>query len=268
MTQAGPQRARGSAVTTEEAPGSNIRQACQGIAIREHREQMAEKYLPLVRRLVWKFSHSGEPLEDLVQIGTEGLLKAIDKFDPTRGVKFESYAVPVIVGEIKNYFRDHGWAVKVPRKLQAQWLSVRKAVAGLEQSLGRSPNIQEIVEVTGFNREEVMNAFELASVGNPVSLDIEHQGDDGEEGFTLLDSLGGDDPAFEELIDQLYVTEALAALNPWEKTIIHLKFYGGLSQTQIGIRMGISQMHVSRLQRTAISKLRVHLTSAGEAVPV
>ena len=98
MTQGGPQRARGSAVTTEEAPGSNIGQACQRVAIREHREQMAEKYLPLVRRPAWKFRHSGEPLEDLVQIGTEGLLKAIDKFDPTRGVKFESYAVPVIVG--------------------------------------------------------------------------------------------------------------------------------------------------------------------------
>ena len=156
----------------------------------------------------------------------------------------------------------------MPRKLQAQWLSVRKAVASLEQSLGRSPNIQEIVEATGFIREEVMDTFELASLGHPVSLDIEHQRDDGEGGYMLLDSLGDEDPGFEELIDQLDLTEALAVLEPREKTIIHLKFYGGLSQTQIGIRMSISQMHVSRLQRIAIGKLRVHLTTIKNAVPV
>lgn len=264
MTKIGAQREL-SAVATAEKPPSDIGQARQGIA---NRDYMIEKYLPLVRRLVWKFNHSGEPLEDLVQVGAVGLLKAIDKFDPTRGVRFESYAIPVIVGEVKNYFRDHGWAVKVPRKLQAQWLSVRKAVESLEQSLGRPPNIHEIVEATGFNQEEVMDALELVSQANPLSLDIEHQGDEGEEGYTLVDSLGYEDPGFEEVIDHFYLTEALAELNAQEKTIIHLKFYGGLSQTQVGARMGISQMHVSRLQRTAISKLRLNLTATEEAVSV
>ena len=264
MTKPGAQR-EVSAVATAEKPPSDIGQARQAIA---NRGYMVEKYLPLVRRLAWKFNTSGESLEDLVQLGAVGLIKAIEKYDPTKGSKFESYAIPVIVGEIKNYFRDHGWAVKVPRKLQAQWLSVRKAVESLEQSLGRPPNIHEIVEATGFNQEAVMDALELASQANPLSLDIEHQGDDGEEGYTLMDSLGYEDPGFEEVIDHFYLTEALAALKPQEKTIIHLKFYGGLSQAQIGSRMGISQMQVSRLQRAAISKLRLNLTATEEAVPV
>ena len=262
MTKPGAQR-EVSAVATAEKPPSDIGQARQAIA---NRGYMVEKYLPLGRRLAWKVNTSGESLEDLVQLGAVGLIKAIEKYDPTKGSKFESYAIPVIVGEIKNYFRDHGWAVKVPRKLQAQWLSVRKAVESLEQALGRSPRIQEIVEATGFSREEVMDTFELASLGNPLSLDNEYQGDNGEESYTLMDSLGDEDPRFEEMIDQLDLTEALATLNPREKTIIHLKFFGALSQTQIGNRIGISQMHVSRLQRTAINKLRLSLTATAETV--
>ena len=263
MTIASSHTAVLPAVTTEEEPLSNAGQACRGAATRDY---MAEKYLPLVRRLAWKFSRSGEPLEDLVQVGAVGLLKAIEKYDPTRGSKFESYAIPVIVGEIKNYFRDHGWAVKVPRKLQAHWLSVRKAVESLEQSLGRSPGIQEIAEATGFSREEVMDTFELTSLGNPLSLDNEYQGDNGEESYTLADSLGDEDPRFDGLLDELTLSHALRSLGPREKTIIQLKFYAGLSQTQIGNRMGISQMHVSRLQRKAINNLRLSLTSSAEAV--
>ena len=265
MTKASSHTAVLTAVTTEEEPPSDIGQALKGMASRDY---MVEKYLPLVRRLAWKFNRSGEPLEDLVQVGAVGLIKAIQKYDPTKGSNFPAYAIPVIVGEIKNYFRDHGWAVKVPRKLQAQWLSVRKAVESLEQNLGRSPGIQEIVEATGFSREEVMDTFELTSLGNPLSLDNEYQGDNGEESYTLADSLGDEDPRFDGLLHELTLSDALRSLAPREKTIIQLKFYAGLSQTQIGNRMGISQMHVSRLQRKAIDKLRLSLTNSVEAVPV
>ncbi len=158
------------------------------------RERLLADHLPLVRRLCRRFSHTRQPQEDLVQVGSIGLLKAIDKYDPDRGSDFLAFAIPVIVGEIKNYFRDHGWAVKVPRKLQRQKQAVEKAIERLSQSLGRSPTIPEIAEAAECSEEEVYDTFELERYGKPLSLEAEHDGHRGEEVSSLLASLGREKP--------------------------------------------------------------------------
>ena len=223
------------------------------------RDRLVADHLPLVRRLCLRFSRSGEPLEDLVQVGTIGLLKAIEKYDPDRGSSLIAFAVPLIVGEIKNYFRDHGWAVKVPRKLQRHRLLVEKAVASLSQILSRGPNIPEIVEATGLSEEEVYETFEVGKYGKPLSLDALHDGHAGEDGSSLLDTLGSEDPEFDKLTDKIDLANALRCLDKREKTIIYLKFYAGLPQTKIAEVMGVSQMQVSRLQRDALSKVKLNM---------
>ena len=222
------------------------------------RERLVIDYLPLVRRLCRRFDRSGEPLDDLMQVGTIGLLKAIKKFDPKLG-SFVSYAIPVIVGEIKNYFRDHGWAVKLPRKLQRQRLAVNRAVVTLTQKLGHIPTVPEIAQDTGFSVEEVSESFELERCGKPLSLDAQYEGDDGDDVSTILDYLGDKDPDLEGLVDKLDLETALGGLDSREHSIIYWKFYSGLTQTAISQRLGISQMHVSRLQRNALSKLKLTL---------
>ena len=223
------------------------------------RDHLVTAYLPLVRRLCRKFIHSGEPLEDLVQVGTIGLLKAIEKFDSERGTRFAVFAIPVIVGEIKNYFRDHGWAVKVPRKIQSQKLAVERAIESLIQRLERSPNIPEIAQATGFSEEEVLDTFEVGKYGKPLSLDAEYEWNGQGGTSSLLDYLGKEDPHFHELLDRIDLTNSLQYLDKRELAIIRLKFYSGLSQTEIAQRLGISQMHVSRLQRNALGKLKANL---------
>jgi len=155
------------------------------------RDRLIADHLPLVRRLCRRFAYTAEPQEDLIQVGSLGLLKAAEKFDPDRGNNFTTFAVPVIVGEIKNYFRDHGWAVKVPRTLQRQRVMVEKATESLRQILGRGPTIPEIVEDTGLSQEEVYDTFEVGKYGNPLSLDSLSNGSDGEDGLNLLDIVGG-----------------------------------------------------------------------------
>ena len=227
-------------------------------------EEMATKYLPLVQRLCRRFRYSGEPMDDLVQVGSIGLLKAIAKFDTGRGNSFVAFAVPVIVGEIKNYFRDHGWAIKIPRKLQSRKIAVDRTVQVLTQSLGRSPKVQEIAESTGFSQEEVVEAFQLQEFGKPVSLQAELDRDDGESNSNLLELVGSEDLELEGLADKLDLTRSVASLEPREKTIIYLRYYSELSQTVIAERLGISQMHVSRLHRRALGKLRTALVDSGD----
>ena len=160
------------------------------------------------------------------------------------------------MGEIKNYFRDHGWAVKVPRKLQRQKMVVSRAVESLTQELGRSPTITEIAQATGFSQEEVHDTLEIDKLGKPLPLEAEYDRDDTGESSSLLDYLASEDTDFEKLTDRISLADAFHTLNEREKTIIHLKFYLDLSQTEIAKRLDISQMHVSRLQRSALIKLR------------
>ncbi len=223
------------------------------------RDQLVAQHLPLVNRLCRRFQHLGEPLDDLIQVGTIGLIKAIDKYDPERGNKLAAFAIPVVVGEIKNYFRDHGWAVKLPRKLQRQKLLVDRTIGTLTQELGRSPTVAEIGEAVGLSEEEVVQTFEVERFGRPLSLDAEHSRDDGQEATTILDYLGEEDPDLEDLAQRMDLKVALEDVDPREQKILYLKFYSGLSQSAIALRLGSSQMHVSRLQRSALAKIKQSL---------
>ena len=231
----------------------------------EAAERLVVDHLALVKRLCWRFHSSGEPQEDLIQVGTIGLLKAIKKFDPELGSSFISFAVPVIVGEIKNYFRDHGWAVKVPRKLQSQKMAVDRAVVGLTQNLGHTPTVPKIAEDTGFSIEEEAETFEVERFGKPLSLDAQYESDDSEDVSSILDYMGVPDADLEGLADRVDLELALDGVDSREQAIIYLKFYSGLSQSAIAKRLGISQMHVSRLQRTALNKLKSSLIKQSSA---
>ena len=240
------------AVTAEADPAANLAAV--------NRDQMVRKYLPLVRRLCRRFSHSGEPLEDLIQVGTVGLLKAIEKYDPARGTRFISFAIPVIVGEVKNYFRDHGWAVKVPRKLQTHRMAVDRSVDALAQRLGRSPTVREIADETGLAEDQVYEAFEVERYGRPLSLDAPCNTNGAANPYTLMEYVGAEDPQFDHMMDRLDLTSCMRVLDRREQNIIRMKFYSGLTQTEIADRLGISQMHVSRLQRSALGKLKLTLS--------
>ena len=181
------------------------------------RERLVETHLPLVRSLCIRFNHSGEPVEDLIQVGAIGLLKAVEKYDPSRGDNFVAFAVPEIVGEIKNYFRDHGWAVRIPRKLQRQKVIVHRTVEALSHKLGRWPTIPEIAEATGFSEEEVYDTFEVDKLGKPLSLDAEYRNDGSRESSCLTDYLASEDTEFERLAQRMSVANALNSLNEREK---------------------------------------------------
>ena len=220
------------------------------------RNDLVVAHLNLVRFLALKFVNRGEPLDDLIQVGTVGLLKAIDRFDLDRGVEFTTYATPTIVGEIKRYFRDKGWAVKVPRRLQELNLSVNRASEKLAMTLGRSPTISELAHHLDASDEEILEAQELGQAYNLLSLDGEVAGDGDRRAQTLADTVGQDDPALRMLEDRANLEQAFAVLNGRERVIIFLRFYESVSQTEIAKRLNVSQMHVSRLQARALDKLR------------
>ena len=222
----------------------------------EDRDRLVASHIPLVHRLCRRFRDCGEAQEDLVQVGCIGLLKASKKFDTERGISFITYAVPVIVGEIKNHLRDHGWAVKVPRKIQKHKLAVQRAVESLGHILGRSPTFSEIAEATEISEAEIFDTFEVGNYGRPLSLDAEYDGNGIKDISTVMDFIGAEDPQFEKLGDHIDLGQTFARLTKREKAIIYMKFYVGLSQTEIAKRLGISQMHVSRLQRHALGLLK------------
>jgi RNA polymerase sigma-B factor len=180
----------------------------------------------------------------------------MDRFEPDRGSAFVAFAIPVILGEVKNYFRDHGWAVKVPRKLQKHRMIVEKAVDSLGQADGHAPTITEIATATGLSEDQVYDTLEVGRYGNPVSLEAEYDQNGSENGSSVLEFLGSDDPQLSGLPDKIDLLNTLRKLDQRERTIIRLKFYAGLSQTEIAKRLRISQMHVSRLQRNALVKIR------------
>ena len=198
-------------------------------------------------------------MEDLFQVGSVGLIKAIDKFDSGRGTRFATFAVPVILGEIRNHFRDHGWAVKIPRKLQKNRVKVERAVDDLSQFLERSPKIAEIAEATGLSQEEVYDTFEVGRYGRLLSLEAQYEQNGVSDVSSILDYLEGDDSEIEELPEKIDLLKTLGHLKERERTIIRLKFYSDLSQAEIATRLGISQMHVSRLQRSALEQLKLSL---------
>lgn len=220
------------------------------------REQLVLAHGSLASYLARKFSNRGEPLDDLTQVAQIGLLKAIDRFDPTRGIQFTTYATVTIVGEIKRHFRDKYWSVRVPRRLRELNNSLMKTVEVMAQRLGRSPTLPEIAEETGVPFEEVVEAFELGRAYNPASLDADVAESDDEHASSLLDYLGGEDLELGRLEDRHTVQDAMAALPDRHREILRMRYYDGLSQAEIARRLSISQMHVSRIQRDALKRLR------------
>jgi RNA polymerase sigma-B factor len=220
------------------------------------RDELVVAHLNLVRYLAVKFANRGETLEDLVQVGTVGLIKAIDRFDLTRGVEFTTYATPTIVGEIKRHFRDKGWALKVPRRLQELNLSVNRAMEKLTVGLGHSPTVAELAKQLNASEEEILEAQELGQAYNLLSLDTEVTGDGDKNAQTLADYIGHPDPQLANLEDRANLERAFEVLTRRERVILFLRFYESVSQTEIAKRLNVSQMHVSRLQQKALEKLK------------
>jgi RNA polymerase sigma-B factor len=228
---------------------------------REHddtraREQLIERYLPLARRLARRYQRAEEPLEDLVQVACLGLIKAIDRFDVQREVVFSSYAVPTILGELKRHFRDRTWSVRVPRDLQELALKVDRAVTRLSVDKHRSPSVGEIAEAVGASEEQVLEALEAAGAYRAGSLDAPRVAQGEQDGESLADTLGEEEGGFRRAEQRATLEPMLARISPRERIVLELRFGQDLTQAEIGERIGVSQMQVSRLIRQALTRLR------------
>jgi RNA polymerase sigma-B factor len=223
------------------------------------RGELVELHLPLVEYLARRFRNRGEWLDDLTQVATIGLIKSIDRFDLSRGVEFSTYATPTIVGEIKRHFRDKGWAVRVPRRLQELKLALTKAISDLAQGLGRAPTVAELAAHLQMSEEEVLEGLESANAYSTVSLDAPDSGD--EDAPAVAESLGMLDDALEGVEYRESLKPLLERLPPREKKILMLRFFGNMTQSQIATELGISQMHVSRLLARTLTQLREGLTT-------
>ena len=213
------------------------------------REKVVELMMPLVEQLARRFAGRGEPLEDLTQVASVGLLKAMGRFEAERGVRFTSYATPTIIGELKRYFRDSGWAVHIPRRLKERALAIRDVAGTLSQELGRSPTAGELAGRTGFTVEEVVEALEAAMGYSPDSLDATHED-------RPARIIGSEDEALELTEGWASIAPSLRALEERERRILYLRFVKGYTQEQIGRELGYSQMHVSRLLERTLERLR------------
>lgn len=219
------------------------------------REALIRRYLPLARRLARRYQHTDEPLEDLVQVASIGLLKAIDRFDCAREVMFSSYAVPTILGELKRHFRDRTWSVRVPRDLQELALRVDQTVAKLSIGSRRSPSVSEIARVVDASEEQVLDALEAMGAYRAGSLDAPRSTRE-EETESIADSLGTEDSGFERAEERATLQPLLDRISERERTVLELRFGEDLTQAEIGERIGVSQMQVSRLIRQALTRLR------------
>jgi RNA polymerase sigma-B factor len=219
------------------------------------REELIAAHLPLAERLARHFTHRGEPFDDLFQAGTIGLIKAVDRFDPERGVNFSSYATKMIVGELKRHFRDRGWSIRPPRRIQELHLHLGSIMGELSQRLGRSPTIAELAAETGASKEDVLEALEAGQGYHSLSLDAPT-----ERGDAYAERLDGHDAGLETAELRAYLNPALAALDEREQFIVRLRFERSLTQSEIAEMIGVSQMHVSRILSRCIAKLHSSLS--------
>jgi RNA polymerase sigma-B factor len=226
------------------------------------REALVERFLPLARQLARRYQRAGEPLDDLIQVASLGLIKAIDRFDPARETAFSSFAVPTILGELKRHFRDKGWSVRVPRDLQEMAVKVEKVSEEMSRTLGRAPTAAEMAEQMEITPEQVLEAREAASAYRAVSLDRPRDEDEESEGYG--EAFGTEDPGFSVAEDSATVERLMRVLGDREREVLRLRFEEDLTQSEIGARIGVSQMHVSRLIRQSISRLRTVAEGQGE----
>jgi RNA polymerase sigma-B factor len=217
-------------------------------------EALVERFLPLARQLARRYTGANEPLDDLVQVASLGLLKAIDRFDPARPTAFSSFAVPTILGELKRHFRDKAWSMRVPRDLQELAVRVERVTGELESELGRVPTSDEIARRIGIRTEQVLEAHEAYAAYRAVSLDRPR--DDAEAGDDLIDVIGVEEPGYRRADDAATVERLMSVLSDREREVLRLRFAEDLTQSEIGARVGVSQMHISRLIRHAVAQLR------------
>jgi RNA polymerase sigma-B factor len=225
---------------------------------RSAREQALVELMPLVRSLAARYAGRGEPLDDLVQVGAVGLIKAVDRFDVTRGVEFTSYGVPTIVGEIRRHFRDKAWAMHVPRRIKELSVRLSRVLDELTTTLGRSPTIAEIAEAAAVDEEDVIDALDASHAYTTRSLDAPTAGGD-----PFAEGLAGADPGFDGVDDRWVLSAGLEALDPRARRIVELRFFEERTQSQIAAELGISQMHVSRLLRDAMEQMRGSIEAHG-----
>lgn len=222
------------------------------------RGELIETHLGLAEYLARRFSNRGEPLDDLVQVASLGLLKAVDRFDPAREVEFSTYATHTIVGELKRHFRDKGWAVRAPRRMQELYLRLGKTIETLSHEIGRSPTIAELAANAQVSEEEVLEALEAGQAYRFTSLDAPRPGDD--DSGSIGSHLGQEDTGLIDAERRAELSPLLEMLSPREQTILQLRFFSGLTQSEIAAQLGISQMHVSRLLARSLAQLRAAAT--------
>jgi RNA polymerase sigma-B factor len=226
---------------------------------RQARDELVQRFLPLARKLARRYSGAREPFDDLLQVASLGLVKAIDRYDLSRGTAFSSFAVPTILGELKRYFRDLGWAVHVPRGAQERAVKVEEAQQQISSRLNRAPTVPELAQYLEFDIEDVLDALETSRAHHASSLDAPYDDGEGESG-TMVESFGDLDPGMQSADDRVTITTAAGQLPQREREVLILRFVHDLTQTQIADQIGVSQMQVSRILRRAI----VHLTEITE----
>ena len=225
------------------------------------RDQLAEEMLPLARALAGRYTGRGEPLDDLVQVACVGIMKAIDGFDLTREVRFSSYATPTVLGEIKRYFRDKTWAMRVPRGMQELQIELAKARDKLTTELGRSPTVQELADAVGQPFEEVLQTIQSQDARRTRSLE-EPTGED----VTLADSIGAGDPELGRAEIRVLLDDAFDVLSARDREVLRLRFTEDLTQTEISKRVGVSQMQVSRIIRQSLVRLRADIDRQADRI--
>ncbi len=228
----------------------------------EVRDQLIVSHLNLVRFLASKFKNRGEPLDDLIQVGTIGLIKAIDRFDPSRGLEFTTYATPTILGEIKRHFRDKGWSVRVPRRLQELSAKVNQANDELTNELSRSPSVEEIAKRVGASVDDVLEAMESSSAYSSVPLEGGGSSDD-DDAPSVIDHYATEDEDLAASDDRIVLEDAIRDFSPREKDVIRMRFFEGMTQVEIAQRLGISQVQVSRLLRRTLRRVQDKIDPEG-----
>ena len=248
-------RSRRAAANHDRTAGSgSCSLATAAAASLAARDELVARFLPLAKRLAQRYHRGAEPLDDLVQVASMGLLKAIDRFDPDRGTAFSTFAVPTIAGELKRYFRDKSWALRVPRALQELTQRVDHTTNRLVDELGRTPTVAEVAGALGITPEQVLEAREAATAYRAESLD-RPCGED-QDAAAVVDTLGADEPGYLQAEQSATLEAMMSILSDREREVLRLRFAEDLTQSEIARRVGVSQMHVSRLLRRAVTRLR------------
>ena len=224
------------------------------------RDRLVTAHLGLAHQLARRYANRGEPYEDLVQVASLAIVKSVDRFDPARGVEFTTFATRTVIGELKRHFRDKGWAVRAPRRVQELYLELGKVTETLSQELGRSPTVRELATATGASEEAVLEALEAGQGYRTSSIDATDRNQE-----TLASHIGEDDASLDTVEDRELLAPAIAQLAPREQMILQLRFANGLTQSEIAARVGISQMHVSRLLAASLERLRKSVAEANAA---